>query len=131
TSLALAPERSAMSRFAFGPGRRRNGSRHTARTGRWPQAVRGTATPALLPDGASQLSDGIVVETRLTARLLGVRLLRVDGIVLMSPARLSGPPPAASPRVRATDARAGQNGHLLAQAAQLLQENEAHLRRFR
>ena len=120
-----------MSRFAFGRGRRRNGSSRTARAGRWPRASTITAAPALLPDRASQLSDGVVVETRLTARLLGVRLLRVDGIVLMSPARLSAPVPAPSPPARATNAVPGPNGHLLAQAAQLLQENDANLRRLR
>jgi hypothetical protein len=86
---------------------------------------------ALSPDGASQLSDGIVVETRLTARLLGVRLLRVDGVVLMSPAHLVGPPPAASPRVGVTHAGSAGNGQLLAQAARLIRENDAHLRSLR
>ncbi len=120
-----------MSRFAFGRGRRHNGSSLTARAGRWPRARTITAAPALLPDRASQLSDGVVVETRLTARLLGVRLLRVDGVVLMSPARLSAPLPAPSPPARTTNAVPGPNGHLLAQAAQLLQENDANLRRLR
>ena len=43
---------------------------------------------ALQPDADSSLADGIVVETRLVARLLGLRLLRVDGVVLLSPGRV-------------------------------------------
>ncbi len=43
---------------------------------------------ALQPDADSSLADGVVVETRLVARLLGLRLLRVDGVVLLSPGRV-------------------------------------------
>jgi len=43
---------------------------------------------ALRPDADSSLADGIVVETRLVARLLGLKLLRVDGVVLLSPGRV-------------------------------------------
>lgn len=42
----------------------------------------------LRPDAAARLTDGVVVETRLVARLLGVRVLRVDGVVHLSPARV-------------------------------------------
>lgn len=90
-----------------------------------------TAMASLRPDGDSQLSDGVVVETRLTARLLGVRLLRVDGVVLMSPARLVGPAPSASSGGRMTTASPAPNGLMLAQAAQLLRENDAQLRALR
>ena len=40
------------------------------------------------PDAEARLTDGVVVETRLVARLLGVRVLRVDGVVHLSPARV-------------------------------------------
>jgi len=122
-----------MSSFAFGRGRLRAGSRRTARAGRWQRAGKiGATAPALLPDRASQLGDGVVVETRLIARLMGMRLLRVDGIVLMSPARLVDPAPSAPSRERPRHTGSvPPNGHLLAQAAQLLQENDAHLRRLR
>jgi hypothetical protein len=95
-----------------------------------------------VPDGTSRLSDGVIVETRLTALLLGVRLLRVNGIILMSPARLVGPAPAVAPgapsrngapvssRVHAADASPRPKGAALAQAARLLQENEDRLRRL-
>ncbi len=63
---------------------------------------------------------------------MGMRLLRVDGIVLMSPARLVDPTPSAPSRERPRHTGSvPPNGHLLAQAAQLLQENDAHLRRLR
>ena len=42
----------------------------------------------LQPDAGAQLADGVVVETRLVARLLGMRVLRVDGTVCLSPARV-------------------------------------------
>ena len=47
---------------------------------------------ALRPDADSSLADGVVVETRLVARLLGLRLLRVEGVVLLSPGRVREEP---------------------------------------
>jgi hypothetical protein len=38
------------------------------------------------------LSSGVLVETHLLARLLGIRLLRVDGVVTVAPARISASP---------------------------------------
>jgi len=75
----------------------------------------------LHPDGDSHLSDGVVVETHLLARLLGLRLLRVDGVVLLSPGRLE------SPVLRSVDG-SPQVGHDLVEAARLLEETEATLR---
>lgn len=48
----------------------------------------------LQPDAGARLTDGVVVETRLVARLLGLRVLRVDGTVRLSPARVVERPPA-------------------------------------
>ena len=88
-------------------------------------------------DDGSELSDGVVVETQLLARVLGVRLLRVDGTVLCRPAagraawplrRRDGPPvPSrlAAPWVR------GRPGHLLAQAAPAPPGERGPLRRLR
>jgi hypothetical protein len=45
------------------------------------------------PDPGRSLADGVVVETRLVARLLGIKLLRVDGVVLLSPGRVGEPRP--------------------------------------
>jgi hypothetical protein len=53
----------------------------------WPPGSRAVPT-ALAPDAGSHLSDGVVVETRLVARVLGLKLLRIDGLVLLAPARL-------------------------------------------
>jgi hypothetical protein len=71
----------------------------------------------------------VVVQTQLLGRVLGVRLLRVDGTVLLTPARLAsgashvprstGPAPMAPP------------GSRLAEAARLLQENDEVLGRRR
>jgi hypothetical protein len=43
---------------------------------------------ALAPDAAADLTEGVLVETHLLARVAGVRLLRIDGIVALTPARL-------------------------------------------
>jgi hypothetical protein len=68
------------------------------------------------PDATHELSDGVVIQTQLLGRLLGMRVLRVDGIVQVSPATVSSgradltdgavmyttPPPAALARGRST-----------------------------
>jgi len=41
------------------------------------------------PDATHDLSDGVVIQTQLLGRLLGMRVLRVDGIVQVSPATVS------------------------------------------
>jgi hypothetical protein len=74
---------------------RRTGSRSTGRADRWPRGSRATFVPAypatLQPDAEGSLADGVVVEARLVARLLGLRLLRVDGVVLLAPGRVREP----------------------------------------
>ena len=64
----------------------------------------------------------MVVETHLLARVLGLRLLRVDGVVLLSPGRLQTssavPPATAVPSV----------GYDLTEAAKLLEETDSTLR---
>ena len=78
-----------MSRFADWRARRRSTSRRTAPTVLLPPGSNAAARPATLePSTGSHLSDGVVVQTRLVARLLGVRILRVDGVVHLAPARL-------------------------------------------
>jgi hypothetical protein len=37
-----------------------------------------------------QLSDGLVIETSVLARLLGIKLLTLEGTVLVSPTRVQG-----------------------------------------
>jgi hypothetical protein len=44
-----------------------------------------------VPDGEGQLSEGVLVEGRLVARLLGMRLLTIDAHVVLTPAQLTAP----------------------------------------
>jgi hypothetical protein len=59
---------------------------------------------AALVDPAETSSDGLAVETYVLARLLGIKLLTLEGLVLVSPAavRRSDGPPTSRPR-RATE----------------------------
>ena len=41
-----------------------------------------------IPDGARRLADGLIIEACIVARLLGVRLLRVEATVVVSPAEM-------------------------------------------
>ena len=98
----------------------------TARTGHWRvESITGGAAP-LSADGTSELTDGIVVRTQLLGRLLGLRLLRIDGTVLVSPAHPVNPSRPAPARP-AEPARAA--GSDLAEAARLLRENQTVLDR--
>ncbi|GAA4745744.1 hypothetical protein GCM10023350_33190 [Nocardioides endophyticus] len=64
-----------------------------------------------------------MVQTQLLGRVLGVRLLRIDGTVLVSPARLVSD-------AQGRGARAVRsNGAELAEAARLLRENDKALGR--
>ena len=88
--------------------------------------------PALHPDPDNRLADGVVVETTLVARLLGLKVLRIDGTVLLSPARVvdstTVAPPATQPKTPPIDPVVG-NGSL-ALARRLLQENDELLQRL-
>jgi hypothetical protein len=61
------------------------------------------------------------VETRLIARLLGVRILRVDGVVHIAPARLEGAA-SSTPTLGASHAAERQLGAGLARASRLLED---------
>jgi hypothetical protein len=79
-----------MRRSSRQPIERRNGSRRTANgTGRSP--VTGLVA---VPDRAGRLSDGLVVEGSVVARLLGLRLLVIDARLVLAPAQLKDPPSA-------------------------------------
>ena len=86
----------------------------------------------LAPDTASHLSDGVVVQTRLVARLLGLRVLRVDGVVHLAPARLE-PAGSARPQApRAWEVRPSRGasdalGADLAHASRLLEDGDRRL----
>ncbi|HEY2877819.1 hypothetical protein [Nocardioides sp.] len=82
---------------------------------------RSTSGTALAPDGDGRLSSGVLVETHLLARLLGVRLLRIDGVVTVAPARISASPvdPRSVPMTSTMELGAG-----LERAAHLLRDCE-------
>jgi hypothetical protein len=94
---------------------------------------------ALQPDADSSLADGVVVETRLVARLLGLRLLRVDGVVLLSPGRVrEAPMPATMPAPARGRSDAGSRradgeraGERLALAERLIASTGTRLERAR
>ena len=116
--------------------RRRNGSRSTARRGRLPRrSGTAAATVALQPDADSSLADGVVVETRLVARVLGLRLLRVDGVVLLSPGRVrevTFPESAPRPAGRVAGTQDGRRaGERLALAERLIASTGSRLERAR
>ena len=105
-----------MSRSSRRRGRRRSASRSTARA---------TGAPNLVatPDGRRELSDGLLVEASVVARLLRVRLLEIDVSLAVSPARVSGRAPAAArPRPQTAAIGAG-----LAAAERSLSEGAASL----
>jgi hypothetical protein len=88
---------------------------------------------ALQPDADSSLADGVVVETRLVARLLGLRLLRVDGVVLVSPGRVREaplpPPPPGQPDAPSRRLDGERPGDRLALAERLIASTGSRLER--
>ena len=83
------------------------------------------------PDEESRLSDGVLVETALVARVLGLRLLRVDGTVLLAPARLHEGPGQPTPLVLSSvpeDGPVVEPGRRLVEARRLLRTNGERLR---
>ena len=91
------------------------------------------AIAAVLPDSDSHLSDGIVIEARLKARVLGAPLLRVDGTVLLSPGRLVEPPrldAVTAPPGGVRSSLNGAPGDGLARAARLLADIDADIERW-
>jgi len=98
----------------------------------------------VVPHPGSRLSDGVVIETSVLARLFGIRLLTLEGTVLVTPAQVqpaetfvpevSRDPLSAdqessrsprSSRVASapTDVPPGRVGHRLGEAARLLQQS--------
>jgi hypothetical protein len=121
-----------MSRFAWWRKAQRAGSRSTAPTGASRHGSVSQPLAAVLPDSDSRLSDGIVVEARLKARLLGAPVLRVDGIVLLSPGRLVDSVEnehVVSSTVHRPSVN-GAPGTGLARAARLLADNDADIERW-
>jgi hypothetical protein len=83
-----------------------------------------------LPDRRRHLSEGVLVEARLRARLLGIRLLTIDATVVLAPADVTVPSVAAHDPPRRASARSSgisrspsaATGHRLAEAVQSINE---------
>jgi hypothetical protein len=62
-----------------------------------PRTVETTAPVVLtaIPDPRRRLSDGVLVDASIHAHLLGLRLLTVDATVVLVPAAVTAPSPAA------------------------------------
>jgi len=72
------------------PKGRQGASRSTAlATERNPETSPSTSLIAV-PDGGRQLSDGLLVEASVVARLLRIRLLAVDARLIVAPAQVEG-----------------------------------------
>lgn len=80
-----------------------------------------TGATEVRPDESRELSDGVVVQAQLLGRVLGLRVLRVDGTVLLSPARVDAP----AWRADGTPYADGD----LAEAARLLRVSDEALKR--
>lgn len=74
---------------------RRSDSRSTA-----PATERATTNLIAVPDADRPLSEGLVVEASVVARLFRVRLLAVDASVVISPAHVHDQPPDVPPRMQ-------------------------------
>jgi hypothetical protein len=97
-----------------------------------PRAVRATAPLELMatPDRRRRLSEGVLLDASIRARLLGIRLLTIDATVVLAPAHVTAPPLAAEdPPQRASvrSSRISRNrsaatGRGLAEAVQSINE---------
>ncbi len=97
-----------------------------------------TAAPAALratPDRRRSLSDGVLVDASIHARLLGLRLLRIDASIVLVPADIRPAAPAALPPAQHTGRRSAAPaprrsvaaGPRLAQAVRSINEAAAVL----
>jgi hypothetical protein len=97
-----------------------------------PRSSRTTAPAGLtaVPDPGKRLSDGVLVEARIRARLLGLPILKVDATVVLAPAGLTAPTSAArdlpigssSRPSRAALTRSGDSRGGLAEAVRTINE---------
>ena len=56
-------------------------------------ATTGPVALTAIPDRRRRLSDGVLVDASIHARLLGLRLLTVDATIVLVPADVAGPSP--------------------------------------
>ena len=97
-----------------------------------PRTLETKAPVALMatPDRRRRLSDGVLVDASIHARLLGLKLLTVDAAIVLMPADVSAPSAAAHPAAgrsaprssAAASRRAVAAGPRLAQAVRSINE---------
>ena len=86
---------SAMRRSSRWPRGRRSDSRSTARA-----TERATPNLVAVPDDRGQLSEGLVLQASVVARLFRFRLLAIDASVVIAPAQVKGRPLGVASRTR-------------------------------
>lgn len=109
-----------MRRSSKRPSERRNGSRTTATAGSLETSARGVAVAS--PN--STLANGVVVEANVLARLLGMRLLRLEAHLVLTPAEVI---PVNDPAPPASSYSGPVQDGTLADAIQLLSQASATL----
>jgi hypothetical protein len=60
-------------------------------------ATTGPVALTAIPDRRRRLSDGVLVDASIHARLLGLRLLTIDATIVLVPADVAGTSPTAHP----------------------------------
>lgn len=87
-----------------------------------PRAAGSTAPVVLaaIPDRRRRLSDGVLVDASIRARVLGIRLLTIDATVVLGPAAVTASSGAAHDPPQRTSARSSR--HALAEAVRSLNE---------
>lgn len=106
-----------------------------------PRAVRtrGPLGLTAVPDRRRRLSDGVLVEASILARVLGIRLLTLDTTVVLVPADVRAPstashdPPArtSAPSSGVPPTQSGAAGHGLAEAVRSINEGAELLAKAR
>lgn len=121
-----------MSRSSSWRSARRSASRSGSRHG-----LDRTASTRVSPDPDGQLSGGVLIEAQIRGRLLGAPILRLDAVVVLTPARpevvaVMAPParPRPAPAVGVPAAARAAPGSSLAAAQSLVDENALSLRQL-
>jgi hypothetical protein len=88
---------------------------------------RATASLNAIPVGDRPLSDGVVVEASVVARLFRIRLLSIDARVVVSPAHVERRPRSRAPavRLRAIGARLAAAERVIDEGAESLAASRA------
>lgn len=75
---------------------------------------------AAVADRRRRLSDGVLVDASIRARLLGLQLLTIDATVVLTPAEVTAPSSAVHDPPRRTSGRSSR--HTLAEAVRSIDE---------